>query len=164
MITKEVLLNQLAACLDEPNWFVPLTAAVHGLTAKQATIKSGTANSIWQIVNHLTFWNDRYLKRFKEQPLEEGHITNDETFNSSAPANEEEWQSAVASLQDVLSEWRIALDACDDDKLLASAYQDRTEPWSSVIGNITIHNAYHIGQIVEIRKKNGIWDAQNGVH
>ncbi|MBT2691065.1 DinB family protein [Bacillus sp. ISL-47] len=164
MTSKAIFLKQMSACLDQPNWFVPFTASVNGLSAKEASLKSGSANSIWQIVNHLTFWNERYLMRFKELTLPEASISNDDTFNSDASVSEEEWQSAVSALKKVMTEWIIALEECTDEKMLSSAYKEPVEPWSSVIANLTIHNAYHIGQIVEIRKIYGLWDAKNGVH
>ncbi|PAE26852.1 MULTISPECIES: DinB family protein [Bacillaceae] len=164
MTTKEVLLKQLSACLDQPNWFVPLSAAIGGLSAKEASYKSGTGNSIWQIVTHLTFWNDRYLTRFKELPLSQTHIANDETFKLNESVTDEDWHSAIKALQNGLTEWIKALEESSEDKLLSSAYKEPIESWSSVISNLTIHNAYHIGQIVEIRKMYGLWDPKNGVH
>ena len=35
--------------------------------------------------------------------------------------------------------------------------------WSSSVANISTHNAYHTGQIVYIRKRNGWWSASKGV-
>ncbi|WP_243508506.1 DinB family protein [Cytobacillus oceanisediminis] len=161
---KRSLIKTTIRLLDQPNWFVPLSAAIEGLSAKEASFKSGTANSVWQIVTHLTFWNDRYLSRFKELPLAQTHIANDETFSINESVTEEDWQSAIKALQNVLFEWIKTLKECNEEKLLSSAYKEPIESWSSVISNLTIHNAYHIGQIVEIRKMYGLWDPKNGVH
>lgn len=107
---------------------------------------------------------DRYLNRLKELPLTQTHIANDETFRTNESVTEEDWQSAIKALQKVLTEWIKALEECSEEKLLSSAYKEPIESWSSVISNLTIHNAYHIGQIVEIRKMYGLWDPKNGVH
>ncbi|WMX56720.1 DinB family protein [Peribacillus sp. R9-11] len=64
MNLKAVLLEQMGACYEQKNWFVPLNIAIDGLSAEQASWKSRDSNSIWQIVNHLIFWNERYLNRF----------------------------------------------------------------------------------------------------
>jgi hypothetical protein len=37
------------------------------------------------------------------------------------------------------------------------------EQWAPIIARIGTHNAYHIGQIVFIRKTQGWWDAEKGV-
>lgn len=97
-------------------------------------------------------------------PLAQTHIANDETFSTNESVTEEDWHSAIKALQNVLTEWIKALEECSEEKLLSSAYKEPIESWSSVISNLTIHNAYHIGQIVEIRKMYGLWDPKNGVH
>ena len=37
------------------------------------------------------------------------------------------------------------------------------ETWWQVLLNMTIHTAYHVGQIVTLRKEQGDWDRANGV-
>jgi uncharacterized damage-inducible protein DinB len=165
MNLKTVLLEQMAACHDQKNWFVPLHVAIDGLSAEQAAWKTGDSNSIWQIVNHLIFWNERYLNRFKGIPLTQEEVNNDATFDSTNPnGTNEEWQSVVSQLHRVMSDWADAIKECDEEKLQSAAYKESDAPWSSVIANLIIHNAYHIGQIVEIRKTQGVWDSKNGVN
>ena len=66
MTTKETLLEQFTACYDENGWFVALKNAVKDLTAEQANWKTENLdNSIWEILSHLNFYNEAYLKRFK---------------------------------------------------------------------------------------------------
>ncbi|MDP5275989.1 DinB family protein [Chengkuizengella axinellae] len=118
-----------------------------------------------QIVNHLIFWNERYLNRFKGVEVTGEEINNDVTFESgSLNGTVEEWQSTVSRLNSVMSEWTEAVKNCNPDKLHTSIVKDSDEPWSAAIANINIHNAYHTGQILEIRKTEGIWDPKNGVH
>ncbi|MCM3733660.1 DinB family protein [Fictibacillus nanhaiensis] len=161
MDQKTILLRQMAANHNEPNWFVPVERALDGLTAEQANEKSGDSNSIREIVNHLIFWNERYLGRFKGDSSSKKIESNDETFQSE---NKQDWEEAKKQLFSVLTEWASAVKGADDAVFERSAHQDRHDPWYSVLGNINIHNAYHIGQIVEVRKTNGNWDPKKGVH
>jgi uncharacterized damage-inducible protein DinB len=161
MNQRDILLKQMAANHNEPNWFVPVVRALQGLTAEQASVKKGDSNSIWEIVNHLTFWNERYLHRFNGTPLTGKIESNDETFHNE---NNEDWEAAQTRLHKVLTDWIRAVKKADEDIFLRSAHEDREDPWYSVIANINIHNAYHIGQIIEIRKSQGNWDPKNGVH
>ncbi|MFE1245238.1 DinB family protein [Fictibacillus sp. NPDC058756] len=162
MDQKTILLRQMAANHNEPNWFVPVERALDGLTSEQANEKNGISNSIWEIVNHLIFWNERYLSRFKGNPTSKKIESNDETFHSE---NNQDWEEMKTQLYRILKEWANAVkDAEDDDVFERSAHEDRHDPWYSVLANINIHNAYHIGQIVEIRKTNGNWDPKKGVH
>jgi hypothetical protein len=53
---KSILLEQLKNSYTKKDWYVPLAAAVEGLTAGQANWSDSTDNhSIGQIVSHLTF-------------------------------------------------------------------------------------------------------------
>ncbi|MQR97116.1 DinB family protein [Fictibacillus phosphorivorans] len=161
MYQKTILLNQMAANHNEPNWFVPIERALEGLTTEQASEKSGDSNSIWEIVNHLIFWNERYLERFKGNSPVRKIESNDETFENE---NNQEWETVKKQLFSVLNDWAVALKEADDSIFEISAHEDRHDPWYSVLANINIHNAYHIGQIVEIRKSKGNWDSNKGVH
>lgn len=161
MDQKTIFLRQMAANHNEPNWFVPIERALDGLTPEQACEKSGDSNSIWEIVNHLIFWNERYLARFKGYSPSRNIESNDVTFHSE---NNQDWESAKKQLHNVLTEWVEAVKSAEDDIFEKSAHEDRHDPWHSVLANINIHNAYHIGQIVEIRKTNGNWDSKKGVH
>ena len=46
------------------------------------------------------------------------------------------------------------MESADDAKISASA---------SLIAHVGAHNAYHIGQIIYIRKQQGVWDPAKGV-
>ncbi len=54
----------------------------------------------------------------------------------------------------MLTDWEKAVETADDQKLAANA---------SVIEHVATHNAYHIGQILYVRKLEGVWDPAKGV-
>lgn len=54
-----------------------------------------------------------------------------------------------------MDDWKAAVTDCTDEKL---------DSWSSELTHITIHNAYHLGQVVYIRKQQGSWNETKGVH
>jgi hypothetical protein len=157
MTTKELLLKQMAACHDEENWFVPITKALAGLTAEQAAWRDGSMNnSIWQNVNHLSFWNERFINRFLDIPMEKFEGDNDTTFRTGKEnGSEEDWISAKERLLGILSRWKTVVTEADDEKFLRS--KPPSGIWYEVIGNISMHTAYHIGQIVHTRKLQGSW-------
>ncbi|WNB91060.1 DinB family protein [Bacillus sp. NEB1478] len=161
MNPQTVLLRQMDANHNEPNWFVPVEQAIDGLTEEQAALKSGDSNSIWEIVTHLVFWNECYLSKFKGITPAKSIESNDESFHKD---DNEDWETTKQRLHHMLSDWKTLLKEADDEFLQQSAHKDRHEPWYFVIANINIHNAYHIGQIIEIRKTRGNWDPKNGVH
>jgi hypothetical protein len=49
------------------------------------------------------------------------------------------------------------------EKTAESADDAKLKEWSSDIAHIGTHNAYHIGQIVFVRKEQGSWNPEKGV-
>jgi len=150
---RSILLEQLHTTHDQKDWFVPIDVAVDGLTAEQATWTDGKGNhSVGQLTYHLLFWNQRELEKFKGEPEKKFSGNNDETFNSF---DSKQWNAAVQQLDQVLTEWEKVVEAADESKL---------KDWYSTIARIGTHNAYHIGQIVYVRKEQGSWNPAKGVN
>ena len=159
---KELLLEQFNACYDRNGWFVAVKNAIEGLSAEQANWKpDGSANSIWETIGHLTFYNYAYLERFKGVDYQYPTDDNDETF--AAGHTDEQWVAAVNQFNSAMNEWRDLISAADEGKLLSNVSPTRTDPWWSLISHINTHNAYHGGQILLLRKLQGSWNPDKGV-
>jgi uncharacterized damage-inducible protein DinB len=152
MTLKEVLLAQLRSTHNKAEWFVPANTAVAGLTPVQAswTDKSGN-HSVGQLANHLVFWDRNALMQFKGEKPPKFSGNNDETFNDF---DAKSWAKTVSDLDAVMTEWETAVEAADDAKVAL---------WASMIAHVGAHNAYHIGQIIYVRKLEGVWDPAKGV-
>ena len=149
---KSILLEQLRSTHNKAEWFVPANTAVAGLTAEQANWTDGKGNhSIGQLATHLVFWDRRSLEQFEGKPVQKYNGNNDETFTRF---DSKQWDATVKQLDEVMSEWEKAVEAADDAKLQSSY---------STIAHIGTHNAYHIGQIIYVRKEQGSWNPANGV-
>lgn len=149
---KSILLEQLKTTHDVQDWFVPVDSAIAGLTAEQANWTDGKGNhSIAQLTSHLIFWDERTLMQFKGEKTAKYDGNNDETF---APVDDKTWPATVKKIDAVLAEWEKAVEAADDAKLTK---------WYSTIAHIGTHNAYHLGQILYVRKLQGVWDSNKGV-
>ena len=89
-MSKDVLIEQFTACYDENNWFVSLKTVLDGVTAEQATWKLETVdNSIWETVNHLSYWNERCLKIWWKEIADPQDVENKDTFES----DETDWNA-----------------------------------------------------------------------
>jgi uncharacterized damage-inducible protein DinB len=164
MTTKEFLIEQFNVCYDENGWFVALKNALRNLTAENAAWKpENIDNSIWEILAHLNFYNERYLKRFKGEPLPPSNLENSETFAAADEPSEPAWQAEIERFDRVMSKWRELLESADEEKLAQAVSAENQSPWREVISNINTHNAHHGGQIVVLRKLQGSWDASKGV-
>ncbi|MGB9463833.1 MAG: DinB family protein [Candidatus Acidiferrum sp.] len=149
---KSVLLEQLKSTHNNSDWFVCANVAVAGLTPEQASWTDGKGNhSVGQLANHIIFWNRLNLERMKGGQPKKFSGNNDETFNSF---DAKSWNATVQQLDSVLTELEKVVENADDAQLKTIA---------PVIANISAHNAYHIGQIVFVRKEQGSWDASKGV-
>ena len=159
-MSKDVLIEQFTACYDANNWFVSLNTVLDGVTAEQAAWKpEGADNSIWETVNHIIFWNERWLQRYRGELNEPQDVDNDTTFDS----NQTDWQATLDKLHAVMDEWRSKLDTITDEKLESPVNASYQAPWRSPLAQQNIHNAYHIGQILLLRKLQGSWDPKKGV-
>ncbi len=148
---KSILLEQLRSTHSSEEWFVPANVAVEGLTPEQASWSDGKGNhSVGQLAAHLIYWNRRNLARFNGQPVDKFN-NNDETFTSF---DAKRWADTIKQLDEVMAEWEKAVETADEKKL---------QSWYSTIEHIGAHNAYHIGQMIYVRKEQGSWDADKGV-
>jgi uncharacterized damage-inducible protein DinB len=149
---RGVLLEQLHTTHDQEDWFVPAGIAVAGLTAEQASWSPGKGNhSVGQLAYHLWFWNSRELADFKGEKAPAFSGNNDETFDNFTPA---QWDDLVKKLNQVLTDWDAAVANADDQTIAKNA---------SLIAHVGAHNAYHLGQILYVRKLQGVWDPAKGV-
>ena len=149
---REVLLAELKTTHDNEDWFVPANIAVKGLTAEQASWTDGKGNhSVGQLAYHILYWNRRNLQRLKGEQLEKFSGNNDETFDKF---DSKSWNETVQQLDGVMKELEKWVETADEAKLKESA---------QVFTHISTHNAYHIGQIIYVRKEQGSWDPKNGV-
>ena len=149
---RGVLLEQLRTTHDQEDWFVPASIAVAGLTADQAEWSPGKgSHSVGQLAYHLWYWNTRELADFRGEKLPPFDGNNNETFDNFTPA---QWDDLVKKLNQVLTDWDKAVETADDQKLAQNA---------SLIAHVGAHNAYHIGQILYVRKLEGAWDPAKGV-
>ena len=148
---KSILLEQLRSTHNSEEWFVPANIAVEGLTAEQASWTDGKGNhSVGQLATHLLYWNRRNLERFKGEPQEK-FTNNDETFTRF---DSKSWADTVKHLDEVMTDWEKSVEAANEEKL---------KSWYSTIAHIGAHNAYHIGQIIYVRKEQGSWNPEKGV-
>jgi hypothetical protein len=146
---KSILLQQLRETHNQKNWFVSEKEAVGGLTAEQASWSDGKNHSAGQLLEHLNFWNSVNLAGLKKQPAPK-IPDNNETFNFDS----KRWETAQKDFDRIMTEIEQYVESADDATLGKIAPN---------IARIAQHNAYHIGEIVTSRKKQGSWDPEQGV-
>jgi uncharacterized damage-inducible protein DinB len=149
---RGVLLEQLQSTHNRNDWFVSVDTAVDGLTPEQANWKEGNGNhSVGQLTYHLLYWDRRSLKRIQGKPLDKFSGNNDDTFNGYDP---KKWDETVKELDQVMTDYEKFVETADEATLQKHA---------SEIAHVGAHNAYHIGEMVSMRKLQGSWNPDKGV-
>ena len=149
---KGILLEQLKTTHNVKDWFVPADIAVEGLTAEQANWTDGKGNhSVGQLAYHLWFWDARALADFNGEKSPKFSGNNEETFDNFTA---EQWNDLTKKLDQVQADWEKAVETADEKKLAEKA---------SLVAHVGAHNAYHVGQIIYVRKLQGVWDPEKGV-
>ncbi|KIL34710.1 hypothetical protein SD71_16690 [Cohnella kolymensis] len=157
MTAVELLSYQWDRCYDgQEDWYPPLADALKDVTAEQAHWRPAgeKVNTIWENVNHLVYYKERFLKRLNgEESSYPPGVTNDDTFAvpSTAPSD---WTETLARLRSVHYGIRDHIAAMDEKDF------DRLVPTNSVgmwLSGLIMHDAYHTGQIIMLRKLQGSW-------
>jgi hypothetical protein len=149
---QKFLHQQLKATHTNKDRFVPANIAVQGLTAEQASWADGHGNhSIGKLAYHLAFCNAQELAIFKgETPAKYGE-KNHETFSRF---DEKQWSETVQQLDQVM---------LDLEKYVEPADEKGLDKNGSMIATLAMHDAYHIRQIIYIRRLQGSWKTEMGV-
>src|SRR5215469_14515264 len=150
---RGVLVEQLRTTNTAEDWFVPVSIAVDGMTAEQAQWKPAgkDAHSVGQLAYHIWYWDSRALQQFKGEKPAPFDGNNNETFDKFDAA---QWNDLLKKLNQEMADWEAAVQSADDAKLAANA---------SLIAHIGAHRAYHVGQILYVRKLQGSWNPDKGV-
>jgi uncharacterized damage-inducible protein DinB len=160
MNKMELILHGWDSAYDKEDWYPPLKDALQGVTWEQANWRprtGGPINTIWQNVLHLIFYKERFLKRLTGEEAEypEG-VSNDDTFGG-AGADEEAWQATLAKLEEVqlaIRDQLAGLKKKDFDRRIPKT------PIGLWANSLILHDAYHTGQIILLRKLQKSWPAR----
>lgn len=84
----------------------------------------------------------------------ESSLNNDDTFYVDPHSIDDlEWKKTLQRLENVFYRWNRALEESTDSKLISVIPSYYNAPWWGVVSNLSIHNAYHIGQIMLLKKQ-----------
>lgn len=146
----DLLLSVLDSTYEKESWYAPLRHAIDGVTAEQAIWRpAGEATkTIWENVNHLIYYKERLVSNM--QGIEwTNNLDGDQTFSLTEQSNnDEEWKKIVKRAESVYQNLR---------QLLIKTPEEEIEQLEGKLLDILLHDAYHTGQIIQIRKMQGSW-------
>lgn len=136
---------------------VETLGALDGLDWKLAGERpDGDSHSIFQIVNHLVYWQEFALQWLDgEKPATPEHAA-DSWPGAEAPASPEEWEATVERFREAHAEYERRCGGCD--------LYERLGPKTAleIIQLIASHNSYHAGQVAILRRMLGSWPPPAG--
>ena len=157
MADDKAVRGQLVKLLDFEEAHVGFDKAVKGIPARlRGQLPQGTEHSLWQLVEHLRIAQADILEFCRTAKYKEKQWPDDYWPKTLGPRHAAEWRKAIAAYRrDRRELQRLAANPRID--LLSAIPHGRGQTYLREILLVADHNAYHIGQIVALRRRLGIW-------
>jgi len=158
MTATHMMRELLALQLDWGEAHVSLSRAVAGMPEElQGVVPAGFAHSAWQQLEHMRRAQADILD-FCVNPDYVYPTSMDEYWPEAAPADDESWAGAVKAFMDDLGALqRLARDESLDLFAPVPAAKSDTQTLARELILVTDHNAYHLGQLLSLRRVLDAW-------
>jgi uncharacterized damage-inducible protein DinB len=157
VIDEKALRAQLVKLLDFEDAHVGFDKAVKDIPARlRGKVPAGGEHSLWQLLEHLRIAQADILEFCRTAKYKEKKWPDEYWPASSAPPSGAAWTKAIAAYQrDRKAFQRLAANTRID--LLATIPHGTGQTYLREIVLAADHAAYHIGQIIAVRRQLGIW-------
>jgi uncharacterized damage-inducible protein DinB len=125
-----------------------ISGTLKSITAKQAAEEHAGFNSIWQIVNHTIEWRKALLARVKDKPIS---VPDNNFICTVKDTSPKAWRETIKKFESSQKEL-IAFLGKSKDTLLDKVSPTSGYSYYELVLSILLHDTYHIGQIVLIKK------------
>jgi len=156
--STSALRDHLARVLDWEDAHVGFDKAVDGIpTDKRGARAAGFEHSPWQLVEHIRLAQDDILDFCVNSAYEHTMAWPDDYWpKDPAPPNGKAWTDGIASYRRAREEVkRLARVVEDLTAKVPTGKEDQT--YLRAILLTADHTAYHVGQLVAVRRALGIW-------
>lgn len=133
---------------DGSPWLdVNIINTVDDVTADEASKKIGDHNSIYQIVVHMSKWRTALLKKLMGEKIV---VPSNNFIEKKSAATKKEWKLAVKDLKDSQKKIVSFLSVSKDERFDTEFSNGHN--YYEHIQAILLHDTYHLGQIVLLKK------------
>ncbi|MEI2666217.1 DinB family protein [Rossellomorea sp. LJF3] len=155
MNRTDLLIRMLDTTYDQESWYAPFKPAIEGLTAEQAYWRPDgeAAKTIWENVNHLTYYKERLTAQLEGREWTQALDGNDTFYLTEQINDDKEWGAVVERVESAHGRLREALSKTTAEMLEENSLEEK-------LLDIMMHDAYHTGQIMQLRKMQGAWPSQ----
>jgi uncharacterized damage-inducible protein DinB len=155
--SSAALRAQLRRILSWQDAHVGFEKTVEGLAAKLRGVRvEGFPHSAWELLEHMRLTQYDILDFCQNPKYEERDWPADYWPKSPEPPSDRAWDDSIARFR----EDRAALEALAMDEsidLFAKIPHGTGQTYVREILLVADHNAYHIGQLVAVRRQLGAW-------
>jgi hypothetical protein len=158
MSTPQEVRDQLLRALRGASAHPEILKALEGVPAEARGRRvAGAPHSLWQILEHLRLAQWDILDYGRNPDYRELEFPKDYWPASEAPPNDAAWRASLAAFRADLESIQKMVSDPDVDLLSPIPHLDGVT-WFRQAMLIVSHNAYHIGQAVQLRRALGCWE------
>jgi len=156
--TDDAVRNHLIRVLDWEEAHVSFDKAVANLPADmRGRLAPGFDRSVWELVEHLRIALEDLLDFCVNPAYVHAHTWPDDYWpKNPAPASEEAWTESLAAYGELIGRMKGVVREADDLTALVPTGTGQQTYLRSVL-LVADHAAYHVGQIVAVRRALGAW-------
>jgi uncharacterized damage-inducible protein DinB len=159
-MSDSALRAQLARLLDWEDAHLSFDAAVEGVPPKlRGAAPAGLPYSPWQLIEHLRLTQHDILDFCRNPNYRELHWPDDYWPASAAPPKPADWDESIAQFR----RDRAALQSLASDSkidLFAQISHGSGQTYLRELLLVADHSAYHVGQLVTVRRALGAWTSR----
>jgi uncharacterized damage-inducible protein DinB len=159
-MSDSALRAQLARLLDWEDAHLSFDAAVEGVPPKlRGAAPAGLPYSPWQLIEHLRLTQHDILDFCRNPNYRELHWPDDYWPASAAPPKPADWDESIAQFR----RDRAALQSLASDSkidLFARIPHGSGQTYLRELLLVADHSAYHVGQLVTVRRALGAWTSR----
>jgi|SRR5215469_9275113 len=150
MSEVDMVVNELERSFDGEAWHGPAVMEIlDGIDARTAAARPlPQAHSIWELVLHITAWEDVVTRRIQGETCT---LTDDENFGHVERVNDAAWQQAVKNLGDKHARLLRTVRTLPESRL-NERVPGKDYPLLFMLLGAVQHAAYHGGQIALLKR------------
>ena len=155
---ENAIRDHLVRSLDWEEAHVGFGKAVDGIPPeKRGARATGFEHSPWQLVEHIRLAQEDILDFCVNAHYEHDKKWPDDYWpKNPAPASDQAWRDSLASYKRSLDAMKqLAREVDDLGASVPTGKPDHT--YLRAILLVIDHNAYHVGQLIDVRRALGIW-------
>jgi uncharacterized damage-inducible protein DinB len=149
--------DHLVRLLDWEQAHVSFDKAIDGIPAdKRGALAAGFEHSPWQLLEHMRLAQDDILDFCVNPSYTHNLKWPDDYWPGQVPPNEAAWKQSIAAVGQTREKFKALARDVEDLTATVPTGKD-TQTYLRAILLVADHNAYHVGQLVAVRRALGIW-------